>query len=180
MNMEKFIAGYIKDHEGGLSMDPSDNGNWTGGARGSGKLVGSKYGTTAGALAVYRGMPASAITRTDIANLTLDEAVAVGMKLFYHTPGFDKLPVNRITLSIIDMAWGAGPDRAIKLMQQMIGTTADGQIGPYTVRAYKEWLAKRTEAQAAQDWADIRNGFYQRIASNEGRTIPTASTSRAG
>lgn len=172
IDIAKFIAGYIRDHEGGLSMDPADNGNWTGGARGAGKLVGSKFGTTAGALSAYRNVPVSSITRADIANLTLDEAVAVGMKLFYRDPGIDKLAVNRVTLSIIDMAWGAGAGRAIKLMQQMIGAVADGNIGPATIRAYAAWIVKRTEPLAAQDWADMRNAFYQRIASNEGPDDP--------
>ena len=34
-------------HEGGLSLDPNDRGNWTGGKKGSGELRGTKYGIAA-------------------------------------------------------------------------------------------------------------------------------------
>ena len=33
--------------EGGFSRDPDDNGNWTGGRKGLGKLKGTKYGISA-------------------------------------------------------------------------------------------------------------------------------------
>jgi len=179
LDIAKFIAGYIKDHEGGLSMDPADNGNWFDPVsyaanipqqRNVGKLIGSKFGVTGYALAQYRKV--GIVTRADIANLTMDEAVAIGVRLYYKVPGFDKLLVNRVTLSIIDMAWGAGPDRAIRLMQKMIGAAVDGNLGPATARAYATWFNSLGEAKAAQAWADVRNAFYQRIASNEGPNDP--------
>ncbi len=164
IDIAKFIAGYIKDHEGGLSMDPADSGNWFDPVsyaanipqqRNVGKLIGSKFGVTGYALAQYRKV--GVVTRADIANLTMDEAVAIGVRLYYKVPGFDKLLVNRVTLSIIDMAWGAGPDRAIKLMQKMVGAVVDGNLGPATARAYAAWYNGLGEAKAAQAWADVPN-----------------------
>lgn len=155
MTPQEFIAGFIGDHEGGLSLDPADNGNYTGGKRGVGALVGSKFGVTAAALAAYRGVPASSITAKAMAALTKDEAVAIGLKNYYHAPGFDKLPWNRITASIVDKGWGSGPGQAIKLMQRMIGVPDDGKIGPKTVEAYRDWL----EAHQAETWARMRTTF---------------------
>lgn len=155
----EFIGGYIDTHEGGLSMDPMDNGNWTGGRRNSGNLVGSKFGVTPGAIATYRGVPASSISRADVANLTRQEAIAIGVKNYYEAPGFDKLPMNRVTRSIIDKGWGSGPVRSIKLMQRMIGVPADGKIGPATIAAYTAWLAGRSEEDAARQWAQVRIAF---------------------
>jgi len=157
--IEDFIGGFIDAHEGGLSMDPVDNGNWTGGKKGVGKLVGSKYGVTAGAVAAYRGVPTSSITAQDIANLTRDEAVNIGVKLYYEQPGFAKLPFNRVTLSIVDKGWGSGPVQAIKLLQRLIGVSDDGKIGPQTVAAYKAWLDRTGEEAAARKWADVRIAF---------------------
>lgn len=154
-----FIGGFISTHEGGLSMDPADNGNYTGGRRGVGNLVGSKFGVTPGAVAMYRGVPASSITRADIANLTREEAIAIGVKNYYEQPGLDKLPFNRVTLSIVDKGWGSGPGQAIKLMQRMVGVEADGKLGPATVAAYIAWLAGHSEEDAARAWADVRMRF---------------------
>jgi lysozyme family protein len=155
MTPREFIEGFISTHEGGLSLDPQDSGNYTGGKRGSGALVGSKFGVTAQALAAYRGVPATSITAKQMAALTKDEAVAIGYQNYYLAPGFDKLPWNRITASIVDKGWGSGPAQAIKLMQRMIGVTADGQLGPKTVAAYRDWL----EAHQAEAWARVRIAF---------------------
>lgn len=154
-----FIGGFIDAHEGGLSLDPVDNGNWTGGKRGSGTLVGSKFGVTPGAVASFRGVPPSSITAADIANLTRDEAVRIGVSLYYDKPGFAMLPMNRVTLSIIDKGWGSGPRQAIKLMQRMIGAGDDGVIGPATIAAYQAWAARTGEDAGARKWADVRISF---------------------
>lgn len=156
-----FIAGFIDAHEGDLSMDPMDNGNWTGGRRNVGNLVGSKFGVTPGAVAMYRGVPVSSITRADIANLTRQEAIAIGVKNYYEQPGFAALPLNRVTLSIVDKGWGSGPRQAIKLLQRMIGASADGKISPggETVQKYTAWLAGRSEEDAARQWAQVRIAF---------------------
>lgn len=154
-----FIGGFISTHEGGLSMDPQDNGNWTGGHRGQGQLVGSKYGVTPGAVAMFRGVPASSITKADIAGLTREEAIQIGVKNYYLAPGFDKLPWNRVTPSIVDKGWGSGPGQAIRLMQRMIGVNATGKIDPATIAAYAAFIAQHGEEAAARKWADVRIAF---------------------
>ena len=159
MTIEDFIGGFIGAHEGGLSLDPADNGNWTGGHRGIGALVGSKFGVTAGALAAHRGVAALSITAADIANLTEAEAVQIGVDLYYKVPGFDKLPWNRVTASIIDKGWGSGPRQAIKLMQRIVGVPADGVLGPQSDKAYTDWIAANGEEAAARKWADVRIAF---------------------
>ena len=154
-----FIGGFIGTHEGGLSMDPADNGNWTGGRRGQGALVGSKYGVTAGAVAMYRGVPVASITKADIANLTKEEAVAIGVKNYYHAPGLDRLPFNRVTLSIIDKGWGSGPGRAIKLLNRMLGQPEVSSLSQQTINAYAAFIARVGEEAAARKWADVRIAF---------------------
>lgn len=154
-----FIAGFIDAHEGGLSLDPADNGNYQGGKRGDGALVGSKYGVTAPALAAYRGVSPYSITAKAMADLTRDEAIKIGVSLYYEQPGFARLPWNRVTLSIVDKGWGSGPAQAIKLLQRMVGVTADGKIGPQTIAAYEAFLARHGEEGAARRWADVRMAF---------------------
>jgi len=155
MTPREFIAGFIGAHEGGLSLDRADNGNYASGKAGVGPLIGSKYGVTAQALAKHRGVSAASITAAQMAALTVDEAVDIGMSLYFEAPGFNQLPWNRITASIVDKAWGSGPKQAIKLMQRMIGVADDGVIGPVTIRAYADWL----EAEPAKQWADVRIAF---------------------
>lgn len=162
-----FISDYIKRWEGGLSVDPNDNGNWflfgaPAQVRNQGELVGSKYGVTGATLSAYRGV--RKITATDMAKLTLEEACDIALKLFYCEPGLDRLAWNRVTASVLDFGWGAGPVTAKKLLQNLLDTTQDGAIGVggETSRAYAKLLAKGEEFVAGAWWA-MREAFYERL-----------------
>lgn len=184
MDVRKFIGGFIGQHEGGLSKHPADNGNWydparysakprLGQMRGKGTNVGSKFGVTAYTLNEARGVVLSAAAMaTAMANLTFDEAVDIGVKLYYDKPGLIKLPWNRVTASILDKAWGSGPGRAVRMMQECIGVAADGAIGPKTVAAYTAWIAKHGEAECAARWADKRIAFDTSLTTNDGPNDP--------
>ncbi|AEI37238.1 glycoside hydrolase family 108 protein [Zymomonas mobilis] len=152
MTPADFIHWYINHWEGGLSLDPADQGNWW-----QGQLVGSKYGITAAALSQERNSPT--ITAKDMAALTEDEAIKIGLTQYYQAFNFNQLPWNRVTASILDKAWGSGPRTAIRLLQRLIKVDADGIIGPTTIAAYQKWLHHYGEVQAANLWADCRENF---------------------
>ena len=109
-----FARDYITRWEGGLSLNPDDNGNWTGGKKG----VGSNRGVTAQALATRRKVDVSAITKATKAAFTLDEAGQIALLAYFYAPKRDKLPWNKWTASIFDMGWGAGPGQSVKLLQR--------------------------------------------------------------
>ncbi len=162
MSPQDVIADFILAWEGGLSLNKSDSGNYVNGA-----LIGSKYGVTPMALATARGVPLAKITAPVMAALTVEEAARIGMAHYFNVPKLGMLEWNRVTASIVDMGWGAGPGQAIKLVQRMVGTTADGQMGPATAKAYADYIAKHGEAAVAIQWAFIRINFY--IDITEGR-----------
>lgn len=154
--IESFIRHFIDTYEGGLSIDPKDTGNYY-----RGVLVGSKYGVTGAALADYRNV--TAISAADIAALTENEAVLVGLELYYDRPDFDLLPWNPVTASIMDMGWGAGPGQSIKLMQRMCGGNDDGKIGRYTIQGYEDYIVNHGLVATATTWCNIRYAFYDQI-----------------
>ncbi|MEO7691268.1 MAG: glycosyl hydrolase 108 family protein [Sphingomonas sp.] len=156
MKPADFIRDYIKTHEGGLSLDPVDHGNWH-----NGVLVGSNFGVTGDVLAKARQV--NKVTPADMAALTLDEAVSIGCRLFYAMPHFDLLPWDPAVASVLDMGWGAGPGQAIKLLQRMIGANDDGQLGPYTARLYRSYVADHGIEATARAYGDVRIAFYSRI-----------------
>jgi lysozyme family protein len=151
-------AGFFKNtilvHESARhSVDPDDRGNWHGG-----RMVGSKYGVTGDALARHRGV--ARVTRQDMAALGEAEAIALGLKGYYHTNGIDKLPWDAVIAGVVDLGFNAGPGAAVKVLQRLIGTGADGQAGDGTKRAYEKWRAARTEEKAMIDWTSARIAFY--------------------
>lgn len=153
--LEKFLADFILTWEGKLSLDKTDPGNFY-----KGKLVGSNYGVTGAALAAHRGKE---ITADDMKNLTLDEAVDIAKSQYVIVPGFDNLPWNQVTASVIDFGYNAGPGRAKKKLQEMISTTADGNFGPASIAAYNKFLATHGIEDAAKRWNDVRENYYNSL-----------------
>lgn len=152
------IADFIRTWEGGLSLNKSDTGNYVGTT-----LVGSKFGVTPAALAGHRGVPITKITAPVMAALTSEEAADIGMKAYFTAPRMDLLVWNRVTASIVDMGWGAGPAQAIKLLQRMVKVADDGKLGPMTAAAYKAYVEEHGEVAVACEWANIRCQFYADI-----------------
>lgn len=174
------IDGFVGQHEGGMSRHPADNGNWYDPARcrtglsqqrGCGVLVGSNWGVTAYALVLYRersGVPterAMAITPADMAAITRDLAVNIGMELSYRQPALDRLVWNRVTASVLDKAWESGAGRAVRMLQALVGTVVDGTLGPASAKAYAIWLSREGEEAAAHLWCNARIAFDQSLVS---------------
>jgi lysozyme family protein len=107
--------------EGGYGKDPQDPGNWTGGKVGAGELKGTRY-----------GISAAAYPKLNIANLTLDQAMAIYRQDYWKPVQGDDLgwPLN---LAAFDAAVQHDPRDAAKLLQRAIEVVADGDIGPKTL-----------------------------------------------
>lgn len=153
---EDYVSTTLMAHEGKLSVDTKDRGNWF-----NGQLVGSKYGITGAALAKYRGV--KSITAQQMAALTKAEAIQIALADYYHGPKIDELEWNAVTCSVLDMGYNAGPGTAIKLLQRMIGVNNDGGIGPFTDRAYSEYIEDHGVVKAAEAYCDARLSYYDAI-----------------
>lgn len=114
----------ILAHEGGLYTNhPNDRGGPT------------KWGITIPVLSAYRGHPCTA---EDIEALTREEAAAIYTALFIRP--FDGVK-DPLRANVIDMGVNAGVRRATSLLQELLGTTVDGLMGPATraAAATREW-----------------------------------------
>lgn len=118
MNFDQAFA-LVIDVEKGLSMDPRDPGNWTGGKIGVGTLKGSKY-----------GISSKAFPNEDIQNLTLDRAKELAKTLYWDRFNCDKFP-GQIAYNVFDTAYNGG--HPIIWLQQIIGAKVDGVVGDETI-----------------------------------------------
>jgi lysozyme family protein len=159
---QQFAEDYIQRWEGGMSKDPNDAGNWSSGQKHVGTLLGSNCGVTGRALAQYRGVPVSSLTMADVQNIKLSEAAAIALKMYFREVNLHYLPWNRVTASVFDFGWGAGPVTSIKLFQRMLGANDDGKIGLLgeTDTKFKNQLITRGEEALAKSWQAARNQYY--------------------
>lgn len=161
MNFDRAFERLI-GHEGGLSMDPSDRGNWTSGRTGIGQLKGTKYGVSA-----------MSYPHLDIRNLTLAQAKAIYARDFWGRA--DELP-DAVRFDFFDAAVNSGYAQSVRWLQRAAGASDDGIIGPQTLRlaraADPHALARRFNGHRLramtdmQAWATQGRGWARRIAAN--------------
>jgi lysozyme family protein len=115
--------------EGGFVNDPRDPGGMT------------KLGVTKRAWEAYTGHP---VTEAEMRAFT-PASVAPFYRANYWNPVHgDSLP-PALALCLFHVSVNAGPRRAAKLLQTVVGATSDGAIGPATIAA----VTKATSARVA-------------------------------
>lgn len=122
MNFDVAFA-RVLGHEGELSLDPDDRGNWTSGVVGVGELKGSKFGISA--------MSYPAI---DIAGLTVDGAKAIYRRDFWDRIHGDQM-FDGVAFQAFDFAVNSGIETAVRYLQRALGVADDGHFGPVTKAA---------------------------------------------
>lgn len=70
----------------------------------------------------------------DIKNLTLDQAKEIYQKNYWEKAGCNHIPES-VRLAVFDCAVNQGVVTAIKLLQDTVGVTSDGILGPMTIGA---------------------------------------------
>ncbi len=150
------IATEIVAREGGFVNDPDDPGGAT------------KYGVT---LATLRRLGFDttgdgAVGITDVQNLTREQATGIFIEHYHRRPGIGNLP-EVIQPSVFDMYVNAGSN-AVKILQRLVTAmgfpcTADGVIGPQTIRA-AQGAAEAAPRHLADAYAIARRNYYYALA----------------
>lgn len=112
-------------HEAGFTIDPKDNGNWTGGRQGVGELKGTKY-----------GIAANTYPDLDIRNLTLEQAKAIYWRDWWLKIGADQLQ-PAVAYQMWQFAVNAGMDTSKRGLQFAAKVAQDGHVGDLTLAAVK-------------------------------------------
>lgn len=133
---QKCVA-LVLEHEGGFQAKESDRGNWTSGTIGKGELRGTNF-----------GISAMAYPNEDIRGMTKARAIEIYHRDYWTRIHGDELPFP-IAAVTFDAAVNSGPSAAVKWMQQALGVTADGKIGPVTLKAAQNAADPRKTAARA-------------------------------
>jgi lysozyme family protein len=145
---------HLLGHEGGYVNHPDDPGgetNW-----GVTKVVARQHG--------YEGL---------MKDMPVGVAKAVYRKSYWDAVQADDLP-PAIRYAVFDAAVNSGVGTSIRWLQQAVGTTADGALGPKTLAAINEvnpdgllrrMLAKRLTAMTSMSgWPSFSKGWARRVA----------------
>jgi len=135
----------VLKHEGGFQADSRDPGNANGGM--------TNLGVTKAAWEEYLGKE---VTEQDMRDLTVETVKPFYRKNYWDRVRADDLPPG-VDYAVFDYAVNSGPARAARTLQECVGATRDGSIGPKTIDAVKE----RNAAELAQEVCDKRLEFLQ-------------------
>lgn len=145
-HVDRMIDEIIR-REGGYVNHPADRGGPT------------NHGVTQATLTAWRRRP---VTADDVRALTAAEAAEIYRANYYFTPKLDRLP-EEIQAQVFDIAVNAGPATAIKMVQRVVGSPADGVIGPATLRAITEYVKRNQMAMFSAQLALERLKHYAAI-----------------
>lgn len=113
----------VLESEGGYSDDPDDPGNWTGGKKDKGELVGTKF-----------GISAAQYPQLDIKGLKVTDAQNIYWRDYWVPNGCEEMPL-RIACVYFDALVNQGQEVATVALQRALGVKADGVRGPITMAA---------------------------------------------
>ena len=146
-NFEKCLAEVLK-HEGGYADHPADPGGATN--RGVTKRVWEEW-------------VGHEVTKDDIKALTVEDVTPLYRKRFWDACKCDNLHAG-VDYVVFDVAVNSGTGRAAKFLQEAVGATPDGSIGPRTIAAAETFGANLI----INKMCDRRESFY--------RSLPTFPT----
>jgi len=141
-NFQKSLEAVLK-HEGGFVNHPSDPGGMT------------NLGCTKAVWEEWVGHP---VDEKTMRNLTPQDVAPLYKAKYWNKVSGDALPAG-VDYAVFDCAINSGPGRAAKFLQEVVGVTADGAIGPGTLKA----VAAHNPKEVAEKFNHRRLMFLQSL-----------------
>lgn len=96
-------------------------------------------------------------------DLTKEDVASIYEKNYWLRAKCDQLP-SGLDLAVMDWSVNSGVGRAVKKLQQMIGTVADGGIGPNTLKTLDEYIEHHGLEQTIRSYKNTRQEFYESLS----------------
>ena len=142
-NFDKCLE-MILHHEGGYVNHPKDPGGET------------NLGVTKRVYEEWGG-------QKNMKDLTVEDVAPIYKKNYWGRAKCDQLP-SGLDLAVFDWSVNSGVGRAVKKLQKMIGTVADGGIGPNTLKSLEEYIRHHGLETTIENYKDIRQAFYRSLS----------------
>ena len=134
----------ILHHEGGYVNHPSDPGGET------------NMGVTKKVYIAFGGTK-------DMRDLEFEDVAPIYRKNYWDRMKCDNVPAG-LDLCLFDFGVNAGTGRSAKFLQRMIGTVADGGIGPNTLKKLNEYIDTHGIEETIKEFQEDRQDYYEKLS----------------
>jgi lysozyme family protein len=134
-------------HEGGYSNHPSDPGGRT------------NLGVTQATYEDWIGHP---VSEQIMRKLTPALVTPLYKQKYWNVVRGDELPIG-LDLCVFDFAVNAGPQRAARYLQRLVGAQTDGVLGPKTISLTLQYVSSLSHGYAAKKYQDMRLEYYHQL-----------------
>lgn len=138
----------VLKHEGGFVNHPQDPGGMT------------NLGVTR---ATWESWIGRHPTEAEMRSLTRAQVAPVYRKNYWDAVQCDALP-PALALCVFDFAVNAGPARAARFLQQMVGAPVDGRVGPQTIAAVTAALGRSGPGGLIRAYQELRRSYYRQLS----------------
>lgn len=145
-NFSASLAELLK-HEGGYVNHPKDPGGRT------------NLGVTQKVYEEWVGYP---VSEQIMRSLTPAHVKTLYKVKYWDRVKGDELP-SGLDLCVFDFAVNAGPDRAKRYLQMLVGAKPDGVIGPKTMQAVKDKVSAMGLKELIRGYSDLRHRYYRKL-----------------
>ena len=145
-NYEKCLE-MILHHEGGYVNHPKDPGGET------------NLGVTKRVYEDWGG-------DKDMKDLTVEDVAPIYEKNYWGRTKCDQIP-SGLDLCVFDFAVNAGTGRSAKYLQTLIGTVADGGIGPNTLAKLNDYVEENGLEDTIKNFQGARQEYYESLSTFE-------------
>jgi lysozyme family protein len=137
----------VLKHEGGYVNHPSDPGGRT------------NLGVTQRVWEAWIGRSA---TEQDMRALTPEMVAPLYRQKYWNKVRAAELAPG-LDLHVFDFGVNAGPSRAVRYLQMMIGANPDGIFGPATMRALSNYIDQYGTRKAVTRYGELREQYYRSL-----------------
>lgn len=137
----------ILRHEGGFVNHPRDPGGMT------------NLGITK---ATWEGWTQQPANEADMRALTPEKVAPVYRQNYWDKLRCDDLP-PALALCVFDFGVNAGPGRAARYLQRLVGTAQDAIVGNATVASASSYVSQHGQAAAVRGYQQARREYYRQL-----------------